>query len=185
MEIIAQTLSASDHEAPRRAGDPTLRVLVYLRSAASPAETARIAAALALALTAGDVVALRGDLGAGKTTFARALIGARARALGVPEPEVPSPTFTLVQIYEIGDCPIWHFDLYRLDRAEDAYELGFEEALAGAIALIEWPDRLGAMLPRLRVVVTIEYGEAAESRTIAIDAPADRVRDLRAALAHV
>ena len=97
-----------------------------------------------------DVIALRGDLGAGKTVFARAFIRARTR----PDEEVPSPTFTLVQVYEPAgraDAAIWHFDLFRLATAEDALELGIEDAFGGAISLIEWPERLGRLLPASRL----------------------------------
>jgi len=95
-------------------------------------------------LAAGDAVALAGDLGAGKTTLARGLIQA---AVGNDQP-VPSPTFTLVQEYECADRPaIRHFDLYRLTDPEELVELGWQEALAGGIALVEWPERAEAVLP--------------------------------------
>lgn len=110
---------------------------------ADEAQTARLASRLARAARRGDVIALHGDLGAGKTTFARAFIAALS---GMPV-EVPSPTFTLVQIYETAPLQIWHFDLYRLQRAEEAYELGFEEALEHGVSVIEWPQRLGHLLP--------------------------------------
>lgn len=102
-------------------------------------------------LRPGDVVALRGDLGAGKTELARAVIQA---ALG-PEEEVPSPTFTLTQTYEIGTATLWHYDLYRLEAPEDALELGIEEAFACGIVLIEWPERLGNWLPAERLDLTL------------------------------
>lgn len=126
--------------------------------------TARLAAALALLLRAGDVVALEGDLGAGKTAFARALI----RELTGRGEEVPSPTFTLLQTYEALDFDIWHFDLYRLEKPEDAFELGIEDAMAEGVTLIEWPDRLGRYLPRERLVVRMDYadGEAARIATL-------------------
>jgi tRNA threonylcarbamoyladenosine biosynthesis protein TsaE len=100
----------------------------------------------------GDVFALSGTLGAGKTTLARGFI----RALTGPDEEVPSPTFTLVQTYDTKKGTVWHFDLYRLEDPEEAWELGIEEAFAGGISLIEWPDRLGALLPARRRQVTLE-----------------------------
>ncbi|TNE67180.1 MAG: tRNA (adenosine(37)-N6)-threonylcarbamoyltransferase complex ATPase subunit type 1 TsaE [Alphaproteobacteria bacterium] len=106
------------------------------------AATASLAAALAARLRAGDMLALTGDLGAGKSTFARAFIRAR---LGDADAEVPSPTFTLVQSYEDGDgVEIWHADLYRLSEPEEAYELGLDDAREAGICLIEWPDRMPA-----------------------------------------
>ena len=114
---------------------------------ADEAATEGLAARLATLLRTGDVVALSGDLGSGKTALCRALIN----ALPGPTEEVPSPTFTLVQVYERGDRQIWHFDLYRIEDPEDVWELGFEEALAEGVSLIEWPDRLGGQLPHNRL----------------------------------
>ncbi|MDP6353057.1 MAG: tRNA (adenosine(37)-N6)-threonylcarbamoyltransferase complex ATPase subunit type 1 TsaE [Alphaproteobacteria bacterium] len=114
------------------------------------AATGRLAAALAHIARIGDVIGLRGPLGAGKTAFARAFIF----ALGGRE-EVPSPTFTLVQTYPL--CPpVWHFDLYRLDNADDARELGIEEAFADGVSLIEWPERLGPYAPADRLDIEFE-----------------------------
>ncbi|MBV9524135.1 MAG: tRNA (adenosine(37)-N6)-threonylcarbamoyltransferase complex ATPase subunit type 1 TsaE [Alphaproteobacteria bacterium] len=109
----------------------------------------------------GDVIALQGALGSGKTAFARAFI----RAFGVSE-EVPSPTFTLVQTYETARGVIWHFDLYRLARPEDALELGLEDALADGISLLEWPERLGSLLParRLDIRLRAAAGDARRAR---------------------
>ena len=102
------------------------------------AATAALGARIGEAARPGDVVALMGDLGAGKTTLARGLI----RRLAGANTEAPSPTFTLVQSYAAPDFAIWHFDLYRLKDALEARELGMEEAVDG-LAVIEWPERLG------------------------------------------
>ena len=108
----------------------------------SPTDTARLAARISPHLVAGDVIALAGDLGAGKTSFARCLLGSLGHA-----GEVPSPTFTLVQVYDDLPVPVWHVDLYRLAIDDDLVELGIAEALAGAIVLIEWADRVSRLLP--------------------------------------
>ncbi|WP_392336593.1 tRNA (adenosine(37)-N6)-threonylcarbamoyltransferase complex ATPase subunit type 1 TsaE [Loktanella salsilacus] len=106
--------------------------------------TAAMAGHIAMALGPGDTLLLQGDIGAGKTTFARALIRARLKS---PKEDVPSPTFTLVQTYDAGDLEIWHCDLYRLTDPQEVLELGLDDAFIGAICLIEWPDRLGPDLP--------------------------------------
>lgn len=127
---------------------------------AGEAATLALGAALAPRLKAGDVVALWGDLGTGKTALSRGLI----QALAGDPVEVPSPTFTLVQTYDFPDSPsLWHFDLYRLEDPEEAFELGIEDAFADCISLIEWPDRLGGYLPPRRLDVTLAY--AGEGRT--------------------
>jgi len=116
--------------------------------------TERLGATLAERLRVGDVVGLKGELGAGKTTLARAIIRAAA---GDPELIVPSPTFTLVEVYDTPRGAIWHFDLYRLEAPEQVYELGWEEALADGVVLLEWPERLGPLLPQhLSVILEIE-----------------------------
>ncbi|MDQ6434207.1 tRNA (adenosine(37)-N6)-threonylcarbamoyltransferase complex ATPase subunit type 1 TsaE [Mesorhizobium sp. LHD-90] len=123
------------------------------RFLADEAATARLGEDLAAALKPGDVLALAGDLGAGKTTLARALIRASA---GDPELEVPSPTFTLVQNYE-GRVPVAHFDLYRLGSPAELDELGFDEALAEGAALVEWPERAENRLPAATVRVELRH----------------------------
>lgn len=107
---------------------------------------------LAAQLTGGDVVCLFGGLGAGKTTLAR---GAIETWTGEAQ-EVPSPTYTLVQMYEGPKGQLWHVDLYRLKRAEEAMELGLEDAFVEAACVIEWPERMGALAPRDRLDVTLE-----------------------------
>jgi len=114
--------------------------------------TEALGATLAARLKPGDVVGLKGDLGAGKTTLARAIVRAAA---GDPDLIVPSPTFTLVEVYDTPKGAYWHFDLYRLDDPEQVYELGWEEALAEGIVLLEWPERLGPLLPQ-HLGVTLE-----------------------------
>ena len=128
---------------------------------ADEAATQALAVDVARALQPGDLVALGGDLGVGKSTFARALVRARA---GDPELEAPSPTFTLLQTYDLPRGVVVHADLYRLTGPEELEELGWEEAGDGAIVLVEWPDRLGAELPPDRLELTLDLGEDASSR---------------------
>ncbi|RVC46269.1 tRNA (adenosine(37)-N6)-threonylcarbamoyltransferase complex ATPase subunit type 1 TsaE, partial [Mesorhizobium sp. M4A.F.Ca.ET.090.04.2.1] len=113
------------------------------RFLADEAATARLGEDLAMALRPGDVLALKGDLGAGKSTLARSLIRALADDAGL---DVPSPTFTLVQTYDTR-FPVHHFDLYRLSAAAELDELGFDDALAQGAALVEWPERAETALP--------------------------------------
>ena len=113
--------------------------------------TARLGAALAAGLKAGEAVCLYGPLGAGKSTLARALV----RALTTPTEDVPSPTFTLVQFYEGARLNVAHFDLYRLSSPDEAYEIGLDEALEDGAAVIEWPERLEGRLPPHRLDVEI------------------------------
>lgn len=138
-----------------------------------------LAQRLAPIIRPGDVLALWGDLGSGKTVFARALV----RARGSADDEVPSPTFTLVQVYEPADpraAALWHFDLYRIKDPDDAFELGLEEALAGGICLIEWPDRLGPLLPERRLDLALAMGDEPDSRRLSLAGDAtwrDRLRE--------
>ncbi len=129
------------------------------------AATAALARSLAPALGAGDLLALWGDLGSGKTSFARALIRALA---GIAE-EVPSPTFTLVQTYDCRPGPIWHFDLYRIRDPEEVIELGWEQAQSEAIVLVEWPERLGSLLPAERLDLRFAFGPQADSRRLELE----------------
>lgn len=136
--------------------------------------------ALAALARPGDVIALEGDLGSGKTCLARAFIKALGHPGTAESEEIPSPTFTLVQVYERRPAAVWHFDLYRLERPEDVYELGFEEALGGAISLIEWPGRLGALLPGERLDVELLFAEASNARRAVVTghgAWVERLRD--------
>ena len=120
--------------------------------ALTEADTLAVAARLAAESRTGDIFLLEGDLGAGKTAFARAFI----RSLtGDPDQEVPSPTFTLLQTYDTPRGEIWHFDLYRLKDPDEIYELGWEDAIADGILLIEWPDKLGPHRPARCVTITL------------------------------
>lgn len=140
--------------------------------------TARLGAAIAPHLAPGETVLLYGPLGMGKSTLARGLI----RALTRPDEDVPSPTFTLVQFYE-GALPVAHFDLYRLDRPDEAAEIGLDEALDEGCAVIEWPERLGedpaAWLGPDRLTVTLaEAGEGRHATVSGAGAWESKVMDL-------
>ena len=121
--------------------------------------TADLAARIAAIAEPADVIALKGELGTGKTAFARAFI----RERGEPD-DVPSPTFTLVQVYDAGPTAIWHFDLYRIRTPEEAWELGIE-----GISLIEWPERLGPLLPERRLEITFSFGADPGARRLLLD----------------
>ena len=129
--------------------------------------TERLGAALADLVRPRDLVALGGGLGAGKTTLARAILRA---ASGEPNLIVPSPTFTLVEVYDTPKGAFWHFDLYRLEAPEQVFELGWEEALAEGIVLIEWPERLGSLLPTPSLAVTLTVQD--EARLAVLDGEA-------------
>ena len=131
--------------------------------------TNHLAASLAIRLRAGDILAFQGDLGAGKSSFARALI----RRLCGADTEVPSPTFTLVQTYDGPACEIWHMDLYRLEDPEEALELDIEDAFHDAISLIEWPDRLGGYLPARHLEIRLSHGDGETVRGVEFNGAED------------
>jgi len=137
------------------------RQVERVASLADEAATVALARRIAAVARAGDVIALAGELGAGKTRFARAFVD----TLTGEREEVPSPTFTLVQTYESPAGTIWHFDLYRLTRPDEAYELGIEEALSDGISLIEWPERAQGLLPDQRLDVTLTFAASPNART--------------------
>ena len=123
-----------------------------LRVTNSAAETRAMGEELSARLKAGDVVILEGELGAGKSELARGI----AKGLGVTE-TVTSPSFTILNVYESGRCPLYHFDWYRLESEEELYELGMDEYLGGdGIALVEWPARCPDAVPadclRIRIM---------------------------------
>ncbi len=127
--------------------------------------TARLGRLLAPHLRTGDAVLLEGPLGAGKSHLARALIQHLMAAAGRVE-DVPSPTYTLVQTYDVGALRILHADLYRLDGPGDVAELGLADALADTLCLIEWPDRLGRDAPGDALTVTM--GHAGDGRKVTL-----------------
>lgn len=129
-----------------------------------------LAEILALAARRGDAIALSGELGAGKTAFARAFVQA---LLGDPDAEVPSPTFTLAQTYETPRVPVAHFDFYRLTSAGEVAELGLEEAIARGIVLVEWPERASNLLPASRLDLRLGDGSGPDLRTITLLALGD------------
>lgn len=121
---------------------------------------------LAEAVQPGDVIALRGPLGAGKSALARALIRARAGA----EIEVPSPSFTLVQDYALGPLTIRHIDLYRIGEAAELAELGLDAPGPDEVWLIEWPERAAALLPADRLDIVLDQGAAPDARLARLSA---------------
>lgn len=125
-------------------------------------ETKKLAQKICFFLNPKDILLLKGDLGAGKSYFARAFI----QSLLSEETEVPSPTFTLVQEYETSLGPIWHFDLYRLKNEEEVFELGIDEAFARAISLIEWPERLGSYMPKEYMCLDFTFTENPDERLV-------------------
>ena len=109
-------------------------------------DTIQFGQLLAENVVAGDTVLLSGDIGAGKTALARSCIQARLSEIGAME-DVPSPTYTLVQVYDLTTTQIWHADLYRLNSIDELYELGLDQAFEESICLIEWPNLLGSLRP--------------------------------------
>jgi tRNA threonylcarbamoyladenosine biosynthesis protein TsaE len=141
-------------------------------------ETLELARAVGELLRPGDVVSLVGELGAGKTVFARGV----ARALGVTE-LVVSPTFTIVREYE-GRVPLVHVDVYRIDAVQELHDLGFEEVVRDdAVTLVEWGDRIDGLLPGDRLDVRLAPGAADDERVVEIEGHGHSWRARAAALA--
>lgn len=132
--------------------------------------TQQLAVRIAKKLRRGDVLLLKGDLGAGKTTLAQGII----RALSTQWVEVTSPTFTILQTYPVtlmdGNCELWHYDLYRIKHSSELQELGMDEAFEHGISLIEWPERLGDALPPQHVIITLKLTDVGENRLATITA---------------
>lgn len=136
----------------------------------SPEATAELARALGRTLTAGDVLLLDGGIGAGKTHFARSLIQSLQDALE----DVPSPTYTLVQVYDTRGGELWHADLYRLTGPDEVVELGLAGAFETAICLIEWPDRLADLGPPDALTLRFTDGPGDEARRLTLTWTAPR-----------
>lgn len=131
----------------------------------SKEETEALGMELAQELGPGSVVALFGDLGAGKTTFTKAI----AKGLGISD-LITSPTFTIIHEYESGRLPLYHFDVYRLGDEEELYELGYEEYFYGSgVTVVEWADRVEACLPEDAIRINISYGDGEDERIFHID----------------
>ena len=134
--------------------------------------TERFAARIATLAKPGDAILLSGDLGAGKTAFARAFL---REASSNPALDVPSPSFTLVQTYDTRSGPVHHFDLWRLDGPSALAELGWDDA-RDDIVLVEWPDRLGSLTPPDALHLTFELAEG-EARVVTIEGWSGRLVD--------
>ena len=131
----------------------------------SPAETEALGQRLAERLQPGDVIAYTGDLGAGKTAFTRGL----ARGLGITE-RITSPTFTIVNEYQGGRLPLFHFDMYRLGSSEELYEIGWEDYLArGGVCAVEWSEIVADALEEDCIRVDIRQGETENQRKITVE----------------
>ena len=150
-------------------------VTEWLLYSSSSTETETIARRLAPVVEAGDTILLSGPIGSGKTVFARAFIKQRLWRFGLTD-EVPSPTYTLIQIYQAGPVEIWHADLYRLHSESEIEELALESAMQNSICLIEWPDRLGTTQPSSWMLISFEQpNEAFDSRVLKFQSASDHL----------
>lgn len=138
----------------------------------TPSATTEIASRIGACLIAGDTLLLHGDIGAGKSYFARALI----QSLQDRPEDVPSPTFTLVQTYETQLGEVWHADLYRLSDPGEAEELGLTDAFSSAICLIEWPDRLASLAPKGALSLHFQYTDNDTQRDLSFMGGSDTMR---------
>ncbi len=139
--------------------------MTFVARTHSVEETGALAARVGALLRAGDVVVLDGELGTGKTVFAKGI----AVALGIKEPVV-SPTFTVVREYD-APLPLVHVDVYRLDHLQELHDLGFDDLVGGdAVTVVEWGDHVRSLLPPDRLGVLLEPGDRDDDRVVTIDA---------------
>lgn len=148
-------------------------IMVLTTTLEGPEAMSAFGHSLARLLKGGDVITLRGGLGAGKSTLARGLISHILEDAGLASDDIPSPTFTLVQPYPWPDetdagREIWHFDLWRLDGPDEVIELGFDEALSRHAMIIEWPDRLAGLLPDAALQIEIEPIDDGAARVLSL-----------------
>ncbi len=153
---------------------PTLRF-------STETETMDFGGLLAAQAQAGDVIALSGPLGAGKTVLAKGFIKQKVGE----GTDVSSPTFTLVHVYDQVQPPIWHFDLFRLEAEEEMAELGLDEALTNGISLIEWPEKAGSWLPPDRLHIELAMDAGSERRRATVTGGPSWTSRLDDVLAHV
>lgn len=146
----------------------------------TPEETAALARKIAALLRPGDVLLLEGEIGAGKTHFARSLIQS---LLSTPE-DIPSPTFTLVQTYDGPDCEIWHADLYRLTSPDEVVELGLTDAFEDSICLVEWPDRLADLRPATALTLAFSMHSEQGRRDLVLSSESKRWVPLMESISH-
>lgn len=145
------------------------------------AATDRLGAHLAGLLEAGRIITLSGPLGVGKSELARAIIRHGCGETG----DIPSPSFTLVQTYQTaGGLEVWHMDCWRLERPDDALNLGVEDAFYEAACLIEWPEKLGQLLPAGGIGIVLGMAAADSARTAEITGPDALLADMQAAFAR-
>lgn len=145
-------------------GDPATDGDLLPATAATPADTEHLGRRLARILAPGDVVALYGDLGAGKTVLVRGI----CEGLGLDPDEVTSPTFTILHEYCDARAPIYHFDAYRVERLDEFYGLGYEEYFFGdGISIVEWADRVEPLIPDHAIRIRIDH-EGGDCRRIAL-----------------
>ena len=128
-----------------------------------------LAGLFANVLRSGETLLLWGDIGSGKTFFARGLIQKMMRDQGILLEEVPSPTFTIVQAYDSLLPPVWHLDLFRMANSEEIFELGLEEALETCICLIEWPNQMGSNVPKRNISIKFDVEKDYDYRKISIE----------------